>query len=215
MLSGRQSLLRSAAPLWRCATSSGGIRRRCYAEEAKKDTPTNKAVEAFKEMWSKVAPNLDFPKTPHESMASRPPVPPAIPEKLTVNFVLPSEVAMNAEKVDMVILPATSGLMGVLPGHVPTIAELKPGVLSVHDGGQVKTQYFLSSGFAFVHANSVTDIVVVEAAPLDRFDPDEVRKNLADYNQKLSSATTDLDKAQAQIGVDVFGSLAFALGVTA
>jgi F-type H+-transporting ATPase subunit delta len=58
--------------------------------------------------------------------------------------------------------------MGVLPGHVPTIAELKPGILSVIDGTEVK-QYFVSSGFAFVHANSVTDIVAIEAVPLDSF----------------------------------------------
>lgn len=32
------------------------------------------------------------------------------------------------------ILPPTTGQMGVLPGHVATIAELKPGILSVHEG---------------------------------------------------------------------------------
>lgn len=29
-------------------------------------------------------------------------------------------------------IPATSGEFGVLPGHVPTVAQLKPGVLAVH-----------------------------------------------------------------------------------
>ncbi|KAJ7530570.1 hypothetical protein O6H91_14G008600 [Diphasiastrum complanatum] len=113
----------------------------------------------------------------------------------------------------MVILPATTGQMGVLPGHVPTIAELKPGVLSVHEGGQVKSQYFVSSGFAFVHANSVTDVVAIEAVPLDRFDPEEVKKGLTDCTQKLNAATTDLERAQAQIGIEVHSALASALGV--
>lgn len=31
----------------------------------------------------------------------------------------------------MVIVPASTGQMGILLGHVPTIAELKPGLLSV------------------------------------------------------------------------------------
>ncbi|KAJ7522051.1 hypothetical protein O6H91_19G081100 [Diphasiastrum complanatum] len=113
----------------------------------------------------------------------------------------------------MVILPATTGQMGVLPGHVPTIAELKPGVLSVHEGGQVKTQYFVSSGFAFIHANSVTDVIAIEAVPLDKFDPEEVKKGLADCTQKLNAATTDLERAQAQIGIEVHGALTSALGV--
>ena len=30
------------------------------------------------------------------------------------------------------MIPATSGEFGVLPGHVPTIAQLKPGLLAVH-----------------------------------------------------------------------------------
>lgn len=66
------------------------------------------------------------------------------------------------------IVPATSGQMGVLPGHVPSIAELKPGVLSVFDSG-IETKYFVASGFAFVHPNSVLDVCAVEAVPLDRF----------------------------------------------
>lgn len=106
----------------------------------------------------------------------------------------------------MVMVPATTGQMGVLPGHVPTIAELKPGVLSVHEGSDV-TKYFVSSGFAFIHANSIADIVAVEAVPIDQIDASLVQKGLAEFTQKLSSATTDLEKAEAQIGVDVHSAL--------
>lgn len=35
-------------------------------------------------------------------------------------------------QVDQVSIPSTSGDFGVLAGHVPTIAQLRPGVLSVH-----------------------------------------------------------------------------------
>lgn len=110
----------------------------------------------------------------------------------------------------MVIVPATTGQMGVLPGHVATIAELKPGLLSVHEGSDV-TKYFVSSGFAFIHANSVADIVAVEAVPLDNIDLSQVQKGLADFTQKLSSASSDLEKAEAQIGVEVHSALNAAL----
>lgn len=113
-------------------------------------------------------------------------------------------------QVDMVIVPATTGHMGVLPGHVPTIAELKPGVLSVHEGNDV-SKYFVSSGFAFIHANSVTDIIAVEAVPLDHIDQNLVQKGLAEFTQKLNSASTDLEKAEAQIGVELHSALNAAL----
>ena len=53
-------------------------------------------------------------------------------------------------QVDMVIIPATTGQMGVLPGHVATIAELKPGILSVHEGNDVN-KYFVSGGVLILH----------------------------------------------------------------
>lgn len=100
--------------------------------------------------------------------------------------------------------------MGVLPGHVATIAELKPGVLTVQEGTDT-TKYFVSSGFAFIHANSVADIIAVEAVPVNQLDADLVQKGLQEFTQKLNSATTDLEKAEAQIGVDVHSALNSAL----
>ncbi|PKI46923.1 hypothetical protein CRG98_032734 [Punica granatum] len=153
---------------------------------------------------------MEPPKTPSSFMSPRPPTPSTIPSKITVNFVLPYASELATKEVDMVIIPATTGQMGVLPGHVPTIAELKPGILSVHEGNDV-TKYFLSSGFAFIHANSVADIIAVEAVPVDRIDQNSVQKGLAEFTQKVNSASTDLEKAEAQIGVDVHSALNSAL----
>ncbi|XP_052170473.1 ATP synthase subunit delta', mitochondrial-like [Diospyros lotus] len=166
--------------------------------------------DKFVEAWKKVIPNIEPPKTPLAYMTPRPPTPSSIPSKLTVNFVLPYASELSAKEVDMVIIPATTGHMGVLPGHVATIAELKPGVMSVHEGNEVK-KYFVSSGFAFIHANSYADIMAVEAVPVDQIDASLVQKGLAEFTQKLSSATTDLEKAEAQIGVDIHSALNSAL----
>ncbi|KAL0429420.1 UNVERIFIED_CONTAM: ATP synthase subunit delta', mitochondrial [Sesamum radiatum] len=106
----------------------------------------------------------------------------------------------------MVIVPATTGQMGILPGHVASISELKAGLLSIHEGNEV-TKYFISSGFVFVHSNSVTDIIAIEAVPIEQVDPDSVQKYLKEFTQKLSAASTDLEKAEAQIGLDVLSTL--------
>ncbi|XWS38679.1 hypothetical protein CRYUN_Cryun19dG0151700 [Craigia yunnanensis] len=193
--------------LARTTTANTSRRTRAFST----DVPATPAQDSnFIESWKKVIPNLDPPKTPSSFMTPRPATPSSIPSKITVNFVLPYASELSAKEVDMVIVPATTGQMGVLPGHVPTIAELKPGILSVHEGNDV-TKYFLSSGFALIHANSVADIIAVEAVPLDRIDPALVQKGLAEFTQKLSSATTDLEKAEAQIGVDVHSAMNFAI----
>ncbi|KAJ8548400.1 hypothetical protein K7X08_030869 [Anisodus acutangulus] len=164
----------------------------------------------FVEAWRKAIPNIEPPRTPSAFMATRPATPSSIPSKLTVNFVLPYSSELSGKEADMVIFPATTGQMGVLPGHVATIAELKPGLLSVHEGNDV-SKYFVSGGFAFVHANSFADIIAVEAVPLDRIDPNLVQKGLTDFTQKLNTASTDVEKAEAQIGVDVHSALNAAL----
>lgn len=166
--------------------------------------------ETFVEAWKKAIPNIEPPKTPLSFMTPRPTTPSSIPSKLTVNFVLPYASELSTKEVDMVIIPASTGQMGILPGHVATIAELKPGVMSVHEGDKV-VKYFVSSGFAFVHSNSYADIIAVEAVPIDQLDPALVQKGLADFTQKLNSASTDLEKAEAQIGVYVHSALNSAL----
>ncbi|CDP13863.1 unnamed protein product [Coffea canephora] len=200
-------MLRHAPRLLSRATSSAMRWRRPFSTNVPAETPVD---AKFVESWRSTIPNIEPPKTPSAFMTPRPPTPSTIPSKLTINVVLPYNSIFSAKEVDMVIVPATTGQMGVLPGHVATIAELKPGVLSVHEGNDV-TKYFVSGGFAFIHANSVADIIAVEAAPVDQFDQNLVQKGLAEFTQKLSSASTDVEKAEAQIGVDVHSALNAAL----
>lgn len=67
----------------------------------------------------------------------------------------------------MVIVPASSGLMGILPSHAPTVAQLRSGVVEVHNGEE-KESFFVSSGFAFVHKDR-TDLCAVEAVKVSFF----------------------------------------------
>ena len=58
------------------------------------------------------------------SRAARSATPPA---KLTLNFYVPHNVEFDAAEVEQVQVPATSGDMGVLPGHVPTVVQMRAG----------------------------------------------------------------------------------------
>lgn len=61
-----------------------------------------------------------------------------------------------------------SGDFGILAQHVPTLAALKPGVITVHaEDGQAK--YFVSSGTVTVNSDSSVQILAEEAVPVDRF----------------------------------------------
>ena len=54
------------------------------------------------------------------------------PDKLKFNFFMPHDTVFRGEQVDLVLMPAVTGDFGVMPGHVPTVAELRPGLVTVH-----------------------------------------------------------------------------------
>jgi len=155
---------------------------------------------------------MDNPSTPSDFLKPLPPVPAQPPAKLTLNFFVPHNVEFSGVEVEQVQVPAFTGDMGVLPGHVPTVVQMRPGVVSVTHSDKEVQKFFVSSGFAFVHADSTTDICAVEAVPVEQLDPEAVKKGLADYTAKLVNAKDDYEKASAQIGIEVCGAMNAALG---
>jgi hypothetical protein len=69
-------------------------------------------------------------------------------------------------------LPAETGEMGVLANHVPSIEQLKPGLVEVMEETGGNKQFFLSGGFAVVQPGSQLSINAVEGYPLEDFSAD-------------------------------------------
>ena len=62
--------------------------------------------------------------------------------------------------------------MGVLANHVPSIEQLKPGLVEVIEEAGGSKQFFLSGGFAVVQPGSQLSINAVEGFPLEDFNAD-------------------------------------------
>lgn len=60
-------------------------------------------------------------------------------------------------------LPSTAGDLGILADHVPTIQQLRPGLVEIIESTGNSTSYFVSGGFATVSEGSKLAINVVEA----------------------------------------------------
>jgi F-type H+-transporting ATPase subunit epsilon len=83
---------------------------------------------------------------------------------MTLNLrVLAPDQSVFDGSADEVILPSSSGQIGILTGHVSMITALDSGVLRLREGNNW-TSIALSGGFAEVEANEVT--VLVNAAQL-------------------------------------------------
>ena len=67
-------------------------------------------------------------------------------------------------------IPGSDGDMTAMPGHVPTITTLRPGILRVvHTGGA--EEFVVSGGFAEVTATSVS-VLAEQAVPRAQLSPE-------------------------------------------
>ncbi|KAG7866887.1 hypothetical protein KL918_003082 [Ogataea parapolymorpha] len=109
-------------------------------------------------------------------------------------------------KVSLVNLPASSGEMGVLANHVPTVEELAPGVVEVIESSGTSSKYFVSGGFASIVPGSKLSISTVEAHPLDAFSSENIKSLLAEAQKNASSADETV-AAEAAIEIEVLEAL--------
>ncbi|KAI0802579.1 ATP synthase delta chain [Xylaria sp. FL0064] len=132
-----------------------------------------------------------------------------IPNDATPVDATPSIYASH--DVVQVNIPAESGEMGVLANHVPSIEQLKPGLIEVIEENGTTKQFFLSGGFATVQPNSVLSINAPEGYPLEDFSAEAVRSQIAEAQKVANGSGSEQDIAEAKIELEVLESLQAAL----
>ncbi len=115
-------------------------------------------------------------------------------ETTQFELVTPERLLLS-EQVEMVVVPGSEGLFGVLPRHAPFLSTLKPGVLEVYEGGKVKERIFVAGGFAEVTPERLTVLAerAVLVADIDRAAVETRVKALKD---DLAAAKSDTERAQ-------------------
>ena len=114
-------------------------------------------------------------------------------DKVEFELVSPERLLLS-EQVDMVVVPGAEGDFGVLPRHAPLISTLRPGVIRVFEGREVKERIFVAGGFAEVTAERCT-VLAEEAVPVGDIDAGKIEQELKDLGEDLADAKTDEEKA--------------------
>lgn len=100
--------------------------------------------------------------------------------------ILKSDSIFMDEKVDEIILPTTTGYIGILEEHAPLVSALDNGVLIVRQGTEWKILALLG-GFALIKENKVI-ILVKDIENAADIDPETAQK-------ELEAAKTEMTKA--------------------
>jgi len=116
----------------------------------------------------------------------------------TVEFELVSPARLlKSEPVEMVVVPGSEGDIGVLPGHSPLIATVRPGVIEIHEGGDIKERIFVAGGFCEISPERCT-VLAEEAIEVSSIDKATTQKRLEDANSLWKNAD-GISKSKAAV----------------
>ncbi len=114
-----------------------------------------------------------------------------------------------SDEVDMVVVPAAEGEIGVLPQHAPLLTQIKPGELHVKKGFE---DIWMAVGQGFVdigpdHVSVLTDMAVEEkeideAAAREAMERAEKAKHDQHLNdEEVAAVEATIERSMAQLHV--------------
>jgi F-type H+-transporting ATPase subunit epsilon len=127
------------------------------------------------------------------------------------DLVSPEKLAFSGE-VDQVDVPGVEGDFGVLAGHAPIVAVIRPGILTVISGGKHE-KIIVLGGVAEMSEKGLTVLADV-ATSLEDLDRAQLADNISEMEAKLAEKDGDgLDREIERL--DHFKSIQSQLNATA
>lgn len=115
----------------------------------------------------------------------------AFSDEMSFTLAAANRVFYDKANIKQVDVPSFSGSFGILPKHVPTLAVLKPGVVTVYENDGTQKRVFVSSGTITVNEDSSVQVLAEEAQPVENIDASAAREILQKSQNQLSSAGDD------------------------
>nr|YP_009510855.1 ATP synthase CF1 subunit epsilon [Gracilaria gracilis]AXI96528.1 ATP synthase CF1 subunit epsilon [Gracilaria gracilis] len=113
---------------------------------------------------------------------------------LNIRVIAPDRTVWDAN-AEEVILPSSTGQLGILKGHIPLLTAIDIGVMRV----RIEKEWqpiILLGGFAEVKDNNIT-ILVNGAEQISDIDISTAQENLDKATKMLNEAKNDKDKIEA------------------
>ena len=123
-------------------------------------------------------------------------------DSVELEVATPAGKALSVDAASVQI-PSSSGEFGVLPGHLPILAVLKPGVMKFEADGKTQ-RAAISTGFVEADATHVRIVTDAYLAP-DDVELDDARADVEKAEARLkevSGAAGDPEQLRAQRALD-------------
>lgn len=111
--------------------------------------------------------------------------------------IITPEKIVYSDTVEMVTLPSTMGMIGILPKHIPLFAQLIEGELKIRKKNE---EYYLSIGGGFVEVTKEkVMILVTRAVHAQELNESEIHKAKERALEALKQKPTGDARAQASL----------------
>lgn len=122
-------------------------------------------------------------------------------EQVKFELVSPERLLLSAE-VESVVVPGAEGDFTVLPGHSRLISTIRPGVISVMQGGRAADRIFVEGGFAEVTPQGCT-VLAERATPVAEIAREQAAQAVQDAKEDLQDSKDEAARQAAAKALDV------------
>ena len=113
-------------------------------------------------------------------------------DSFNLEIVNPEKLFLSLENVSEVVVPAFEGDMGILKDHISIISFLKPGIVKVFTGNEVKELY-VEDGIIEFSENSLS-ILTSRIIDIKEIKKDELSSMIDEANEALKDENLDDQK---------------------
>ena len=116
-------------------------------------------------------------------------------DQVKFELVSPERLLLSAE-VESVVVPGAEGDFTVLPGHSRLISTIRPGVITVFQGGRAADRIFVEGGFAEVTPQGCT-VLAERATPVAEITRDQATQAVQDAREDIEDSKDDAARTEA------------------
>ena len=113
-------------------------------------------------------------------------------DSFNLEIVNPEKLFLSLDNVSEVVVPAFEGDMGILKDHISIISFLKPGIVKVFTGNEVKELY-VEDGFIEFSENSLS-ILTSRIIDIKEIKKDDLSSMINEANEALKDENLDDQK---------------------
>lgn len=117
---------------------------------------------------------------------------------MKVEIISPDRIFFEGDAT-MVEMVTSEGEVGIYPGHIPMTNIIRPGIIAVYNGEEVK-RAAVHAGFVEILPDRITLLAEIAEWP-DEIDLNRAREAEERAKRRLEGRSADLDTARAELAL--------------